>query len=170
MGGAKRTDADIERKFWKAIRSDRTVMLEVIGSGEHSQPMTAQFDAADGKTDEHRGPIWFFTTKDTDLVRQLGDGQPAMMQFVEKGHGLFACVDGDLSPNNDRAAIERLWNPFVDAWFAGGKDDPNLQLLRFDPQHAQIWLNENSLFAGVRILLGRDPKKDYKDKMAEVRL
>jgi general stress protein 26 len=132
--------------------------------------MTAQLDNADGKTDAYRGPIWFFTAKDTDLVRQLGAGQPAMMQFVEKGHDLFACVDGDLSPHNDRATIERLWNPFVEAWFEGGKDDPNLQLLRFEPQHAQIWLNENGLFAGVRILLGRDPKKDYKDKMAEVRL
>ena len=28
--------------------------------------------------------------------------------------------------------IDRLWNPFVAAWFEG-KDDPKLQLLRFDP-------------------------------------
>lgn len=35
---------------------------------------------------------------------------------------------------------------------------------------AQIWLNENSLIAGIKLMLGRDPKKEYKDKVAEVEL
>ena len=78
-------------------------------------------------------------------------------------------MEGELFADNDRATIDRLWNPFVAAWFEGGKDDPNLQLLRFEPDRAQIWLNENSLFAGIRMLLGSDPKRDYKDKVAEVR-
>ena len=43
-------------------------------------------------------------------------------------------------------------------------------LIRFDPERAQVWLNENSLFAGVKMLLGADPKQDYKDKVAEVEL
>jgi hypothetical protein len=60
-----------------------------------------------------------------------------------------------------------LWNPWVAAWYQG-KDDPKLTLLRFDPDHAEVWLDENSLFAGVRLLLGRDPKQDYKDKVAEI--
>ena len=66
--------------------------------------------------------------------------------------------------------IDRLWNRFVAAWYAGGKADPKLCLLRFDPERGQIWLNENSLLAGVKLLLGRDPKQDYKDKVANVRL
>ena len=35
---------------------------------------------------------------------------------------------------------------------------------------AHVWLNENSLFAGVKILFGIDPKEDYRDKVAEVDL
>jgi hypothetical protein len=58
----------------------------------------------------------------------------------------------------------------VSAWYAGGKNDPKLQLLRFEPERGQVWLNENSLFAGVKILMGQDPKKDYRDKVGEVRL
>ena len=56
------------------------------------------------------------------------------------------------------------------AWYEGGKDDPLLQLLRFEPHRAQIWLNENSVFAGIRLMLGKDPKKEYRDKVAEVEL
>lgn len=171
MGSAKRSDADIEKKFWKHLKSDMTVMLALSGVEQsRAQPMTAQFDDEDEKKTEHRGPIWFFTAKDTDLVRELGGSHEAAMHYVSKGHDLFASVDGVLVVDNDRATIERLWNPFVAAWFEGGKDDPNLQLLRFEPDNAQIWLNKNSLFHGVRILMGRDPKEDYKDKIAEVRL
>jgi general stress protein 26 len=66
--------------------------------------------------------------------------------------------------------VERLWNPFVAAWYDGGKDDPELRLLRFDPERAQVWLNEHSALAGIKLLLGRDPKKEYKDKVAEVKV
>lgn len=157
--------AEIEAKFWKALKSDRTVMLGLVGAGESlAQPMTAQIE------DEGRGPIWIFTAKDTDLIQELGERHPAMIHFAAKGHDLFASVIGELLADNDRAAIERLWNPFVAAWYEGGQDDPNLQLLRFEPERAQIWLNENSLFAGIKVLLGSDPKKDYGDKSAEVRL
>ncbi|CAN5281280.1 pyridoxamine 5'-phosphate oxidase family protein [soil metagenome] len=159
------TDAEINDKFWKAVKSDMTVMLALDGAEEsHAQPMTAQFDK-----DQPQGPIWFFTSKETDLVRALGSRQGAMMQFVAKDHDLFACLSGTLTADNDRATIDRLWNPFVAAWFEGGKDDPKLQLIRFDAEDGRVWLNDHSLFAAVKLLFGRDPKESYKDKVAEIR-
>jgi hypothetical protein len=58
---------------------------------------------------------------------------------------------------------------FISAWY-DGKDDPKLVLLRFDPEHAEVWLNESSMLAGIKMLFGSDPKKDYKDKVADVDL
>ena len=161
-------EADLEREFWKALRKDRVVMLGLVGIEEgHSQPMSAQILE---EHEERGGPIWFFTAKETDLVEALDAGHRAQLHFSSKGHDLFAAVHGWLSPSNDRATIERLWNRFVAAWFEGGKEDPQLQLLRFEPDRAQVWLNEHSAIAGVRILLGQDPKKEYENKTAEVRL
>jgi general stress protein 26 len=160
------SDRDIEAKFWKALKSDMTLMLGLVGETMHSQPMTAQFDK-DAVPGDHT--VWFFTAKSTDLARAMGDGHRAMAQFAAKGHDLFACIEGKLSRSTDPVMIERLWSPFVEAWFKGGKSDPDLLLLRFDPSSAQIWLNENSLFAGIKLLLGRDPKDEYKDKVSEVR-
>ena len=102
------------------------------------------------------------------LVGYVGAG--AIAHFASKGHDLFAAIDGQLEPFNDHATIDRLWNPYVAAWFEGGKTDPNLQLLRFEPGHAQIWLNDHSLLAGAKLLLGTDPKKAYTGKTADVRL
>jgi len=160
------TPAELEAKFWKALKSDRTLMLGLAGVDEGlGQPMTAQLDK-----DADRGPIYIFTAKDTDLVRAMGERHQAVAHFADKGHDLFAAMEGEISAVNDPALIDRLWNPYVAAWFEGGQSDPNLRLLRFDPRDAQIWLNENSLFAGVKLLLGSDPKKDFADKTASVRL
>ncbi len=161
------TPRDLEAKFWKALKSDRTMMLGIDGIDDgHSRPMTAQIEGDAG------GPIWFFTSIDNAIVKRLGDSgsDRAIAAFTSKDHEVFASLHGSLSVDNDRGVIERLWNPYVAAWFEGGKTDPKLALLRLDAEQAEIWLNESSLFAGIKILLGSDPKEDYKDKVAEVSL
>jgi len=161
-------EAEIQAKFWKALKSDRVVMLGLTGVEEgHSQPMSGQLLEED---EDSGGPIWFFTSKETDLARAIGASHRSLLHFTSKGHDVFAAVHGTITPTLDRATIDRLWNPFVSAWFENGKNDPKLLLLRFDAERAQIWLNENSLFAGIRILVGRDPKQDYQRKVADVRL
>jgi general stress protein 26 len=160
------TERELADKFWKALNSDRTLMLGLAGVDDgHSQPMTALLD-----DDRSHGSIWFFTTVDTGLVKALGQRHRAIAHFAAKGHDLFASIHGELVAANDPAMIDRLWNRFVAAWFEGGKTDPKLQLLRFDPEHAEVWLNESSLFAGVKLLLGRDPKQEYRDKVGDVKL
>ena len=157
-------EKEIEAKFWKALGSDRTMMLGLDGVEDgHARPMTAQIEG------EH-GPIWFFTSKDNALVGLLGRGDRAIASFASKGHDLFATVHGTLSVDNRRAVIDRLWNRFVAAWFEGGKDDPKLTLLRLDAESAEIWLDASSMVAVIKMLIGVDPKKDYEDKVAEVEL
>lgn len=157
-------ETDLTAKFWKALKADRTVMLGLPDvEGGHSQPMTALMEGEQG------GPLWIFTSADCDMVAALDRERDAVMHFASKGHDLFAEIDGRLRIDNDRQAIDGLWSPFVAAWFTG-KTDPTLRLLRFEPEHARIWLNENSLFAGMKLMLGHDPKRDYRDKVVEVSL
>ncbi len=154
---------ELEEKFWKALESDRTVMLGLDGVEDgHSRPMTAQ-------AENQQSPIWFFTSNDNGLVKHLDQGRRAIASFASKDHDLFASINGSLHVDSDREVIDRLWNPFVAAWYTG-KDDPKLRLLRLDAEHAEVWLNESSLLAGVKMALGIDPKKDYKDKVADVDL
>lgn len=160
------TPQQLEKNFWKALKSDRTFMLGLDGAAKaHARPMTALLDG----DHERGGPIWCFTSTETELARGLGSPGHAFATFVSKDHELFATINGALRIDNDRAMIERLWSPFVSAWFEG-KDDPKITLLRFDAEHAEIWLNEHSLLTGMKMLLGGDPKKDLADKVADVDL
>lgn len=159
-------DAKITRKFWKALRSDMTVMLGIGGDhGVAPRPMTAQLDGA-----ADHGPIWFFAARGADLTRALQAEQPAFFTFTDKRHDLWASVTGRLSVQTDRAVIDRLWSPFVAAWYDGGKEDPKLVLLRFDPAEAEIWTDGSTLLAGLKLLLGADPKALRADSVAKVAL
>jgi general stress protein 26 len=160
------TDAEIEAKFWKAIADDRVAMLGLESESGHTRPMSGQIV----HEIHERGPVWFFSAKGTELTNALDGPQRAVLQFSSKGHELFASVQGELSIDNDRAMIDRLWNRFVAAWYEGGKDDPRLVLLRFKPDHAEVWLNESSLVAGVKLLLGREPKAEHRDKVADIQM
>ncbi|WP_198453209.1 pyridoxamine 5'-phosphate oxidase family protein [Thioclava electrotropha] len=90
-----------------------------------------------------------------------------MFTFSDKGHKVFATVTGRLTENTDPTVVERLWNPFIGAWYEG-KDDPKLVLLRFDPDQAEIWDSGNALVAGAKILLSSDPGESMKDRVAHV--
>jgi general stress protein 26 len=159
------TPLELKDKLWKALRADMTLMLGLKGE-EHvlPRPMTAQ-------TQGDHGPLWFFTAKDAVLAQVLAGGpRPAIATFTSKGHDLFATVEGQLTIDNDPAVIDELWNRYVAAWFEGGKNDPKLALLRFDLAEAEIWLDASSLVSGIKMLLGADPKEEYRDKVAKVAL
>jgi general stress protein 26 len=157
-------EAEIKSKFWKALKSDRTMFLGLAeGEDGHARPMTAQTE------DDEGGPIWFFTSTDNHLAKQITPGARAMAHFASKGHDVWATVHGTLSTTQDRATIDRLWNPYVAAWYEG-KDDPKISLIRLDAENAEIWIDASSIVAGIKMLIGIDPKQDYKDNVAEVAL
>jgi general stress protein 26 len=155
-------EQELEAKFWKTFKEHPVIMLGLAGEAGASRPMTAQF------LPESRS-WWFFTTKDGELFRRFTEDHHAVATYCAKDHGLFACLSGSLTLESDRDLLDRLWNRAIDAWF-DGKEDPKLALLRFDGSCAEIWLNETSLLAGVKMLLGVAPKREYADHVAKVSL
>ncbi len=169
-------DAEIRMKFWESLKSDMTMFLGIVSQEDgHARPMTAQLQEelyTDGK---YSGPVWFFTSTDNmlyQLIQQAelaGQNPRANAHFVSKGHDLWAAVQGTLSTTRDPAMIDALWNRFVAAWYED-KHDPKIALIRLDAEQAQIWIDASSMVAGIKMLLGIDPKEDYKDKVAKVQL
>lgn len=146
---ADKTPDEIKQDFWDKLADSPFLM---IGNGsDHSEPLTAQLDR------DQVDRIYFFVGKDN----RLAGGGPAMAQFVSKGHDFYACLAGDARVDNDHAMIDKLWNKQVEAWFSGGKDDPNLALLRFDIASAEFWESDLSLSGRFKMLVGAtiDPRE-----------
>ena len=155
----------LEAKFWDELDSSPFIMLGLQGvDNDFTRPMTAQVD---------NGTIYFFANRTEDLVAGLQRSNRAVATYASKGHKLFASIHGTLVLSNDRQVIERLWNPVIASWFEGGKDDPELALIRFDTTTADVWEADTgaTLKAAAIKLLGRDPGDQHEDAhRAEVAL
>lgn len=159
-------DREIEEQFWGALEDSPFVMLGLDEARSSAmQPMTAIFE----DEDRERGCVWFFTAKDHDLTRAMGQDNGAVASFASKGHDVFASLRGRLILDNNRADVERLWNAVIAEWY-DGKDDPKLALLRFELEDAKIWQSDISGFLkpAFNNLFGRKAEAGMKEKVAEV--
>lgn len=165
---------ELKELFWKELASSPFVMIGLQDvEDSRTRPWTAQIDAPDGADKKDGGTIYFFGGKSEAIVQGIGDNSRAVCTYAAKGHDLFAHIHGSLVPVTDRALVDKLWNPFVAAWYKDGKDDADLQLLRFDTEKAEIWKSEggSTLVAAALKALGRDPGKDHqRENQTEVAL
>lgn len=95
------------------------------------------------------GSLWFATDRNSTKVDELArDGHVAVtMQSGTK----FVSLSGTAVPVADRERAARLWKTEWKVWFPGGKDDPNLVLLRVDGSAGEYW--DNSGTSGVKYLI-----------------
>lgn len=151
---------ELREKFWTSLAESPFVMLQTGAGPDTASPMTAQLDK------EAHHAIWFFTNRDGHYAA----GGAATATFAGKGHDLFARFDGNLVEEHDRARLDKQWNNFVESWYPGGKDDPNLLFLRMDLGDAAIWSGELGVLNTVKMMLGMDVADSIEGGYVETRI
>ena len=63
--------------------------------------------------------------------------------YSHPGNTEFLSVYGKAYISRDQDKINELWHPMIKAWF-DGKDDPDLMLLKVEPQDAYYWDTKNN--------------------------
>ncbi len=151
---------ELKEKFWTALADSPFVFVSLQGAANDAVPMTAQLDK------DANSAIWFFTGRDNHLA-EMG---PATCTFAGKDHGMFARFEGTLVEENSRERLDKQWSNFVEAWFPGGKDDPNLLMLRMDLGEAELWSGDQSMLTTAKMALGMDVRDDMAGKHTEAAL
>jgi general stress protein 26 len=175
FGREEAPEVELKKLFWTELSDSPFVMLGLQDvEDSRTRPMTAQIDVPEDGDKEDGGPLYFFASKTEHLVTAMGQSHRAVATYAAKGHKLFAHIHGNLTLSNDRGVIDRLWNPIIASWFKDGKDDPDLALIRFDTDQANIWKAETGATlkaAAMKALFDIDPGKDHeKDNRADVQL
>ena len=158
IAGETETRERLEKLFWEELEDSPFVMIGLQGvDDDFTRPMTAQVD---------KRRIYFFASRSEDLFKGLSQTNLAVATFASKDHRLFASIHGQLTTDNDRAVIDRLWNPIIASWYKKGKNDPDLVLLRFDATSADVWETSPGATlkaAALKMLFNVDPGKDHQD-------
>lgn len=139
MADLTHTRSKPERQLWDQLEDVHAGMLGLVKSDQHQQPMAPNVDEA-GKS------IWFFTKKDSDLFNALQQDPSARAEFCVVGtqNDYYASIIGALFEDRNQEKIDQFWNPVVAAWFEGGKEDPQMTLLKFQATEAAIWASSRN--------------------------
>lgn len=127
---------DLKKQFWDRLEDTRTGMLSADGAP--AVPMSHY-------SDDDENVIWFITAKDTDLGQASVPGAKGQYIVCSNDESLYARIDGTLSAVTDPATLDEIWSTVAGAWFEDGKHDPDVQLLRFVPDQAEVWATGGTL-------------------------
>jgi general stress protein 26 len=133
----------------------------------HARPMAI----ADLKPD---ADAYFATSIQSPKAGEIQNFPEVLISFQSATQ--FASISGTATLVKDRELIDRLWSEEWRAWFPGGKDDPDLVLIRVDAREGEFWDNSglNGLsyaFEGLKaILKGEKLQNDKGGSHAKIRL
>src|SRR5690606_4981530 len=116
-------DDDDMKTIAALVKSAKIALLTTITTDGHlhSRPLATQEVDFDGD-------LWFFTQDPSSKVDDI-HANPQVNAAFESGKG-YLSVAGTASIVHDRAKVDELWTPSVEAWFPDGKDDPTVALIK----------------------------------------
>lgn len=157
MSNLDRAKTDPIGQLWDEIDGLHMVMLGSPDPSQHMQPMAPQ-SAREEKA------IWFYGHRSSDLAKAAANGGSVHLCVVKDDYQ--ACLHGDLRTVMSPEHRDRYWSSMVEAWFPGGKDDPDLTMLCFKPMTAAIWASTDSKLAygwqvAKAITTGEEPDVSY---------
>lgn len=134
---------DIDRA-WELIHKIGFAML-VTQDGDklRARPMSASID-------RDNNAIYFLTDarrhKDDEIARH----PQINLSFAHPGDQKYVSVSGTATVTNDRAKIKQLFSTPAKAWWDNA-DDPNIRVLKVDPQDAEFWDSPGSIVSYVKM-------------------
>ncbi|WP_373522777.1 pyridoxamine 5'-phosphate oxidase family protein [Aquiflexum sp.] len=111
-----------------------------------------------------RGNIWFFSTADSDKNMEIKLNNKVQLYYSHPGKDSYMIVNGEAEIILDKNKIEELWSSELNAWFEGGKDDPNISILKVTPSNAYYWdMEGNKMINFFKIMASAATGKNLVD-------
>jgi general stress protein 26 len=122
-------------KLFAIIREIGVAMLATVrdNGSPHVRPMVTLFRK------DSDNELWFFTAEHSAKTDEIEEDRHVAAAYADAKRNVYASLNGTASLVRDPALIQELWTPTLVTWFPGGKDDPNLALLRVKVRSGEYW-------------------------------
>lgn len=135
-------------KLAELIKDVRIAMLTTARPDGRlvSRPLGTQEVAFDGD-------LWFVAGADSAKVAEIAANPYVNVSYASTSANTFVSVSGRAELVDDRAKAGALWSPAMKLFFPGGKDDPNLRLIRVNAETAEYWDGPGTLVGKALYLM-----------------
>ena len=143
-------------KLAELLKGVHTVMFTTVEQDGTlvSRPMAVQ-------DTEFDGDLWLFALKDSRKVAEIRAEAHVAVTYMS--NDTWVSIDGHAELVDDRQRIHDYWNPFVQAWFTGGPDDPNVTLIKVVGDSAEWWESSGRISSTLKMLRSAVTKKPATD-------
>lgn len=127
---------DPHKRLWEIVKHVRFGMFthRHADGTLHAHPLTTQ-----NKSLEPDMMLYFFVSKKTELGQRVtADGNVAV-SYADLAKDTYVSITGQASVSEDKAMKESLFNALAKAWFPGGVNDPDLELVQVRIVDAEYW-------------------------------
>ncbi|WP_413519240.1 pyridoxamine 5'-phosphate oxidase family protein [Psychrobacter glacincola] len=105
----------------------------------HAWPMTTN------EVNLNNKEIWFIGDKSSDVVKDIKDDARIGLSYATQDEKNYVSVSANAELPEDKAKLDELWSPVYDAFFANGKEDENVQLIKVVPHGAECWISGSTV-------------------------
>jgi general stress protein 26 len=129
--------------LWDLIKDTRFCMLahRHADGTLHSHPLTTQ-----NKELGEDGCLYFFVSRSTEVGQRLQQDGNVNLAYANVEKDTWVSVTGTARISGDLQKKKELFNVMAKAWFPGGVDDPDMELVEVKIEEAEYWnVKENKL-------------------------
>ena len=120
-------------RVWDIVEKVRVGMLTTqFSGGLRARPLEA-------RVDRDAGVIWFVTDVRGAKDDEIGVAHDIGLTFCDDGAHVYLSITGRAFVIRDSVKAKDIWKKTDDAWFPDGSGDPNVRLLRIEPDTAELW-------------------------------
>jgi general stress protein 26 len=159
----EKNESHIDRVWEVMAKAGICMMVTRFVGGLRARPLKA-------RPERDTETIWFLTN-----VRALKDDEieanpNVCLTFVYAKEKVYLSITGKAFVSRDPERAKALWNEEQQVWWPGGPEDPNLLVMRIEPERAEMWDGPASSavaafeFARAR-LIGTKPNLGEKRKV-----
>lgn len=152
---------DPKAALWSQLDAETAVLLGIDGITTFMKPMSA-------KPDLDADIVWFFTDRRSETFGILNGTKSANICIANGQDNFWAEIKGTITVAENAEAIANKWSATIESWYEKGKDDPNLLLLAFKPDSAEISVSTSNplkfSWQTVKAILGDQSKPNISEQ------
>jgi general stress protein 26 len=129
-------DKSFQHDLWELIKDIKFGMLthRHTDGTLHSHPLTTQ-----NRSLKPGEPLYFFVSRKTEVGQRLRADGNVCLSYADLKEDRWISVSGQATISEDMDTKKKLFNALAKAWFPGGAEDPDLELVEVRIVNAEYW-------------------------------
>ena len=111
---------------------------------------------------DDNGCLWFFSRRDSNKNREIAIDNRVQLFYSNFSNSEYMSLYGKATILTDKNKAKELWSAIAKTWFNEGYDDPELTLIKIEPEDGYYWdTNDGKVSSLLKMVAGALAGKEF---------